>query len=159
MLQGRDGTRFLISATRRLIRYGHGLRGTAVVSFYANYEWFSSEKMSYGEFHQQSVPFGQPVPLSANITENFPVHLHLPVGARVRRWETIGRPSHSSSGTGNLVWQQTVNCGANVRLKVPFPCNSNSPFYRLGQNKHEFRMSTNPPCYCVKTSYNMSAAS
>ena len=115
MLQGRDGTRFLISATRRLIRYSHGLRGTAVVSFYANYEWFSSEEMSYGEFHQQSFPFGQPVPLSANITENFPVHLHLPVGARVRRWETI----HRAIALLLWDWQPRVATNGDMRRERP----------------------------------------
>ena len=119
MLQGRDGTIFLISATHRLIRYSHDLRGTAVVSFYANYEWFSSEEMSYGEFHQQSFPFGQPVPLSANITENFPVHLHLPVGARarVRRWETIHR--HRAIALLLWDWQPRVATNGDMRLERP----------------------------------------
>ena len=126
MLQGRDGTIFLISATRRLIRYSHGLRGTAVVSFYANYEWFSSKEMSCRVFHQQSFSFGQPVPLYANITQNFPVHLHLPVSARVRRWE-YGKPSggHRTpplglATNGDMRRERPLKSALSLQLQVTF---------------------------------------
>ena len=70
VLQAKDGTRFYIvlhtdSSDTVVAR---GMRGNAIMSFYANYEWFSSEEMSYCVLHHQSFPFGQPVPLSANIT-------------------------------------------------------------------------------------------